>query len=117
MATTEPASVQVPAKSTELTEAVKSRRVVTFVSKHHTRTAEPHALGMAKEGKQALLAWQTSSENPASPPGWRVFIVEEIADLKVSDTRFTRRDDYHQGKSRGLKTIEVEAPAPEPTKP
>ena len=117
-AAAEQTTAQSTAKTTELSSAVKGRRVITFIYKKHARTVEPHALGIAKEGKPALLAWQASGESSTeSPPGWRVFLVEEIEGLTMSETRFTRRDDYHQGKSRGLKTIEVEAPAPEITKP
>lgn len=96
-----------------LRQSVSERRVVTFVYKGHPRTVEPHALGRASDDKLALLAWQTSGGSSTEPlPAWRVFLVEEITDLKLAAEVFEKpRPDYHTGKSRGLKSIEVEVTA------
>lgn len=96
-----------------LTEAVRAGRLVTFTYKGYERTVEPHALGTANDGKPALLGWQTSGGSSTEPPpGWRVFLVTDIALLKTGGATFVRRADYHQGKSRGLKSITVEGAAP-----
>lgn len=101
-------------KADTLRQAIRERRVVTFAYKGYARTVEPHALGRAGDDKPALLAWQTSGGSSTEPPpGWRVFLVEDIADVKLTAESFEKpRADYHQGKSRGLKSIDVELAAP-----
>ena len=93
-------------------QGLGERRVVTFSYHGYERRAEPHALGRANEGKAALLVWQTgggSSTEP--PPGWRVFFVEEISALKLTDQTFkTPRPDY-SAKVKGLKSVEIEVTA------
>ncbi len=97
-----------------LREALRTRSVVTFNYKGQERTAEPHALGKAGDDKPALLAWQTSGgSNTEPPPGWRVFIVAEIAGLKVTEKKFEKpRADYN-AKARGLKSVETDVRASE----
>ncbi|MDF3058823.1 MAG: hypothetical protein K0R17_3038 [Rariglobus sp.] len=102
-----------PAQAEVLRLAVQERRIVTFTYKGYTRAVEPHALGRAGDDKPALLAWQVSGGSSTEPPpGWRVFLVEEVTGLKATTKTFEKpRDDYHQGKSRGLKSVEVEVAA------
>ncbi|HSI10164.1 MAG TPA: WYL domain-containing protein [Rariglobus sp.] len=97
-----------------LREALRTRAVVTFTYKGQARTVEPHALGMAGDDKPALLAWQTSGGSNTEPPsGWRVFIVAEIAGLKVTERKFEKpRADYN-AKARGLKSVETDVRASE----
>jgi predicted DNA-binding transcriptional regulator YafY len=92
-----------------LREALRTRSVVTFTYKGQARTVEPHALGKANDDKPALLAWQTSGgSNTEPPPGWRVFIVAEIAGLKVTEKKFEKPRDDYSAKARGLKSVEAE---------
>jgi len=99
-----------------LREALRTRSVVTFTYKGQARTVEPHALGKASDDKPALLAWQTSGgSNTEPPPGWRVFIVAEIEGLAVTTEKFEKPRADYSAKGRGLKSVEVEALAPEPT--
>lgn len=102
-------------KAGVLREALATRSVVTFTYKGQARTVEPHALGKAGDDKPALLAWQTAGgSNTEPPPGWRVFIVAEIAGLKVTDKKFEKPRADYSAKGRGLKSVEVEVAAPEP---
>lgn len=97
-----------------LTKALQARSVVTFTYKGQARTVEPHALGKANDDRPALLAWQTSGgSNTEPPPGWRVFLVAEIAELKATDQKFEKpRADYN-AKARGLKSVETDVRASE----
>jgi hypothetical protein len=96
-----------------LAESVRERRVIAFSYNGHARTVEPHALGRATDDQPALLAWQTSGgSSTESPPGWRVFLVAEIVDLKATAEVFAGpRPDYRPGRSRGLKSVEAEIAA------
>lgn len=99
-----------------LREALRTRSVVTFTYKGQARTVEPHALGKAGDDKPALLAWQTSGgSNTEPPPGWRVFLVAEIAGLKVTEKKFEKPRADYSAKARGLKSVEVEVRASEET--
>ena len=99
-----------------LSQALRTRSVVTFTYKGQARTVEPHALGKTNEDKPALLAWQTEGgSNTEPPPGWRLFIVAEIVGLTVTAEKFEKPRADYSAKGRGLKSIEVEALAPEPT--
>jgi predicted DNA-binding transcriptional regulator YafY len=101
-------------KTGVLREALKARSVVTFTYKGQARTVEPHALGKANDDKPALLAWQTAGgSNTEPPPGWRVFIVAEITDLKATERNFEKPRDDYRAKARGLKTVEAEVAKPE----
>ena len=96
-----------------LTQALRARSVVTFTYKGQARTVEPHALGKANDDRQALLAWQTSGgSNTEPPPGWRVFIVAEIAGLKTTDQKFEKPRADYSAKGRGLKSVEVDVAKP-----
>lgn len=96
-------------KADILREALAARSVVTFTYKGQARTVEPHALGKASDDKPALLAWQTAGgSNTEPPPGWRVFIVAEMADLKVTDKKFEKPRADYSAKARGLKSVEAE---------
>lgn len=96
-------------------QALRERRVVTFVYHDHERTVEPHALGKGIEDKPVLLAWQTAGgSNTEPPPGWRVFSLAEISELKTTGVTFAKsRPDFGAQKGgRGLKKIDQEV-APE----
>jgi hypothetical protein len=101
-----------PVKSevtSQLTQALAERRVVTFVYKGHARTVEPHALGKGTDDKPVLLGWQTGGGSQSEPPpGWRVFLLTDIGQLTVTETTFAKpRPDYHKG-GRGLVSIDAE---------
>jgi len=85
--------------------------VIVFTYHGHGRTVEPHALGKGAEEKPVLLAWQTAGGSQSEPPpGWRVFFLTEITELKLARETFTKaRPDFGNHKAgRGLKSVEVE---------
>lgn len=99
-----------------LTEALKGRSVVTFTYKGQARTVEPHALGKANDDKPALLAWQTSGgSNTEPPPGWRVFLVADIEELKATGKTFEKPRADYGAMGRGLKSVDVEVSKPAET--
>lgn len=106
-----PAQETTAERAAVLREALKGKRVVTFSYQGHVRTAEPHALGKGNGDKPVLLAWQTGGgSQTAAPPGWRVFQLAEITELKRTEAVFGKaRPDYQSRRGgRGLKSIEAE---------
>lgn len=102
-------SAETTATADLVREALRGRRVVTFNYKGRARTVEPHALGKANDDRPALLAWQTEGDsNTEPPPGWRVFVLAEIADLKATDKTFAGPRADYRSKGGGLKSIEAE---------
>lgn len=97
-----------------LRQAVRERRVVEFAYNGHSRTVEPHALGRGAEENAVLLGWQTGGGSQSEPPpGWRVFSLAEIRNLKLSEKTFAKpRPDYQARKAgRGLTAITDEIAA------
>ncbi len=94
-----------------LRQALVEKRVVTFSYQGHARTVEPHALGKGNGDNRVLLAWQTAGGSQTEPPpGWRVFQLTEIKELKRTEVVFEKaRPDYQSRRGgRGLKSIEAE---------
>lgn len=97
-----------------LRQALKEKQVVVFTYHGYARTVEPHALGRGADDKPVLLGWQISGGSSSEPPpGWRVFLLAEIAGLKRTDATFAQaRPDYQSHKAgRGLKVVEAEVGA------
>lgn len=92
--------------------AIKERRVLEFTYHGHSRRGEPHALGRVTDDRPALLAWQVAGGSRSEPPpGWRTFVVAEMADLRLASETFTPRPDYRPERAK-LKDISAEVAAP-----
>ena len=97
-------------------QALATRKLLEFEYHGNARQVEPHALGHATEGRLALLGWQVSGgSQSAPPPGWRTFLLHEIAALKILRTTFAPRADYHPETTK-LKPLEAEVAPPAPAK-
>lgn len=68
-------------------EAIKARRVVTFLYAGKARTVEPHLLGYDKDGDLTLSAWQRSG---GSGVGFRDFQVAKLSGLATTAESFER---------------------------
>ena len=87
-----------------LAHAIKNRRIATFTYKLKVRVIEPHCLGVAADGRMLLRAYQTAPET-----GWRLFHVDDIADLNETSVPFDVRltEGYKPGDTH-MKQILVE---------
>ena len=91
--------------------ALAERRMLQFDYHGFPRRVEPHALGHAAEDRLALLGWQVSGGSQSEPPpGWRTFLLHEIAALKILRTTFAPRPGYHPETTK-LKPLEAEVAA------
>ncbi|MET0262634.1 MAG: WYL domain-containing protein [Rariglobus sp.] len=105
-------------RSSLLTQAIRERKVIVFVYNGHERRVEPHALGRANDEKPALLAWQTAGGSRSEPPpGWRLFLVNEIETLSVTAKTFEKPRADYSAKGRGLKSVEVDVTQSAATEP
>ena len=79
--------------------AIREKRLLTFAYDQHPRTVEPHAYGRTREGRLALRAYQTAGgSKSAPPPGWRLFHVDDMQGLTLTDTHFAAaREDFARG--------------------
>ena len=97
-----------------LVQAIRERRVLTFVYNGHPRTVEPHACGVASTGEAVLHGYQTAGGSASRPPpGWRTFSIAEIRDLALAAPSFPgARDGYSPNEMR-LDPLWAELPAAE----
>ena len=100
-----------------LAEAVRARKIVTFVYQGQPRTVEPHACGISvATGEAVLHGYQTAGgSSSGSLPGWRTFVVAKIAALEIGEATFSApREGYAAGRPH-LDPVWAELrPAPAP---
>lgn len=102
------AAEALPRLEDRLRAALRERRVVRFRYRGLVRWVQPHALGRFRNGRNALLGWQTSGGSRSTPPpGWRAFLLAAIEDLVVTEVKFAPRPDCAPEKS-GLVGVEAE---------
>ncbi|MDI1319265.1 MAG: hypothetical protein PSW75_03600 [bacterium] len=92
-------------------QALAGRRLLQFDYHGYARQVEPHALGHATEGHLALLGWQIAGGSRSEPPpGWRTFLLNEVAALKILRETFAPRPDYRPETTK-IKPIQAEVAA------
>lgn len=100
-----------PGLEERLRVALRERRVLRFRYRGHQRVVQPHALGRFRNGRLALLGWQSAGGSRSGPPpGWRAFLLAHIEDFVVTEQAFAPRPDCEPEKS-GLVTVEAETGA------
>ncbi|NDC75108.1 hypothetical protein EBZ70_07445 [bacterium] len=99
-----------------LLQAIRERRVLTFIYRGHSRTVELHACGVSSKGEPVLNGYQTGGGSASRPPpGWRAFSIAEIRDLALGLETFPgARDGYFPNELR-LDPLWAELPAADPT--
>lgn len=97
-----------------LIQAIRERRVLTFVYRGHARTVEAHACGVSSKGEAVLHGYQTAGGSASRPPpGWRTFSLAEIRDVALGAETFPgARDGYSPNELR-LDPLWAELPAAE----
>lgn len=80
--------------------AIQEHRVVRFTYQTLEREVEPHLVGIHEAGEAMLLGYQTGGRSRSGElPGWRTFVLSEIADLELLDRRFSgSRADFDPGE-------------------
>jgi hypothetical protein len=68
-----------------------------FSYKNMQRWVEPHTYGIQPNGNVTLCAWQISG---GSGDGYRLFLINEMADVTTGDRFNGPRPGYHRGDQR-----------------
>jgi predicted DNA-binding transcriptional regulator YafY len=71
----------------EICTAIHRRRRIQFSYGGGTRVVEPYAYG-ACETHELLRGYQISGFSPSREQGWKLFRVEEIAEIQLLDEQF-----------------------------
>jgi predicted DNA-binding transcriptional regulator YafY len=87
----------------EICAAIRKRRRLRFRYGGGLRTVEPYAYG-ACETHELLRAYQVSGFSPSRERGWKLFRVEEIAEIQDLDEKFA---EPRQGYMRNDPCLEV----------
>ncbi|HEU4700582.1 MAG TPA: tetratricopeptide repeat protein [Gemmatimonadales bacterium] len=70
-------------------DAIAARRRLRFVYEGYERIVEPHLYGINTANHEALSAWLVAGWTASTPePGWRNYLVAEMADVHVLATPF-----------------------------
>lgn len=87
-----------------LAQAIDRRREVRILygPDLSVRLVLPHALGVSRSGKPALLAWQQGGGAKETETGWRQFNLEKIAAVDVSKSTFREPGPGYDPKNPGL---------------
>lgn len=71
-----------------LKQAIRSKKLVSFVAKGCHRVVEPHVLGRLDHELSVLTFQIAGHSNSGELPNWRRFRVGDVGGLKVSTTGF-----------------------------
>ncbi len=83
--------------NSEICKAIKDKLVVQFDYHSETRFVEPHCHGISKKGNEVLRGFQVGGGSVSGNPSpWRLFNVNEITNLSMTDKTFDGpRPDYN----------------------
>ena len=85
----------------DLIDAIRDRRVVEIDYRGSSRIVHPHAVYRSSSGTLCLDALQVSGESRSGNlPGWRVFKLMQVVDVRVLDATFERQPDYEPGAEK-----------------
>lgn len=70
-------------------QAIENRNLLEFTYQNQLRIVEPYTYGTNNRGKELLSAYQIAKETNASDRlGWKIFILDEINDLRILKNSF-----------------------------
>lgn len=84
-------------------QAIKERKVISFIYKGNRRVVEPFTLGHLKStGNLTLSAWWLSGFSSSSEkPDWKLYSITKISDLELENESFSSiREGYNPSDSR-----------------
>jgi hypothetical protein len=85
-----------------LVQGALQHRVVELVYHGSRRSVEPYLVGIHQAGEAILLGYQTAGLGRSGDvPGWRTFIIAEVAEAVLTDRSFVAlRPDFNRNDSR-----------------
>ncbi|KYK38438.1 MAG: hypothetical protein AYK18_17155 [Theionarchaea archaeon DG-70] len=86
--------------------AIRSRNAIHFYYNGGFRTAEPFCHGASKNGIELLRAYQVEGHSESgNPAGWKLFRVEKIQHLTVTDNHFKGTRPLYNPDDSAMKVI------------
>lgn len=92
-----------------LMDAVEGRKVLAFDYDGKPRIVEPHAIGINAKGVLQMRVFQTNAE----PPAWKMFTVEKIEVVAVTDQPSAAPRPGYKAGDRAMVNILAQLPEPE----
>ena len=95
--------------------AIRSMKVIEFryadkQGNIHHRVVEPYAHGVTRRGKDALRGYQIGGTSESVVPDWKLFIVEQMSGLRVTDRTFAGTAPGYAHGDRDLNPIFCRVP-------
>ena len=81
-------------------KAIQNKSVLKFTYQGHQRVVEPHAYGLSRARNEVIRCYQIGGTSSSEIPAWKLFEVDEIESLKVTNEHFLKP---HDGYSKGDK--------------
>ena len=89
-----------------LCEAIRNKNLITFNYDGGERTVEPHCYGVSKDGKELLRAYQIAGHSESgNPAGWKLFRLDGLTDLHVSNDTFDRPRPQYNPEDRVMAEV------------
>jgi len=86
----------------QICDAIRDKRIISFRYKGAIRTVEPHLVGYDSDGDLTLSAWQLSG---GSGQGFRDFHVGKLSGLTITDQAFAGPRRGYNPRDRTLDRI------------
>lgn len=83
--------------------SIREQKTLRFTYNGELRSVEPHCYGVQQNGKEALLAWQLSG---GSGVGYRMFLVDDLAEVQIEKKFAGPRLRYQSGDRRFIMIYE-----------
>lgn len=84
----------------ELIEAIKNQKVIRLHYSAGYREVEPHTYGLGTSGNELLRGYQTGGASQSGAnQGWKLFKLDEVNSMDVTDDSFTERPGYKKNDS------------------
>ncbi len=86
-------------------KAISDKTVIEFYYDGAHRVVEPHCHGWSMKGKEVIRGYQRRGSSAKSHKlGWKLFAIEEMSELVLTDELFSVRPDYKRN-DRGMTSI------------
>jgi hypothetical protein len=77
--------------------AIANKQVIEFSYKGHIRIAEPHIYGIKNEKRQLLVYQIGGGTSSGGIPDWRRVDLNDISGMKVTQEKFSARQEVKSG--------------------
>lgn len=85
--------IDILSRQPQVCVAIARRTLVSFIYDGHSRLVEPHSHGLSLTDHEVLRGYQVGGSSSQGTLGWRIFRVDRMSEVSVSDVSFRPRDD------------------------